>query len=89
VLKDQGTNYTEIEINDELQVYSDRVQRLSELLDTGRMTGYDTHPRFEEVKAVVQGEVLLLMDSAKQWLGGIKKGLVFVSSARKRRATSP
>ncbi len=34
-------------------------------------------------------EVLSLMESAEQWLEGIKKGLLSVSSARKRWVTGP
>jgi hypothetical protein len=75
VLKDQSTNYTVAEIDDKLQVYCDRGQRLSELLVTGWLAGYARHPRFKGAKAAVQGEELPLMKSATEWLYNIKKGL--------------
>jgi hypothetical protein len=34
-------------------------------------------------------EVLSLMESVEQWLEGIKKGLLSVSSVKKRQATNP
>ncbi len=71
------------ELDDELQVYRNSDQRLSELM-VGRLAGYGSHLRFDEIKVAVVEKVLSLMESTEQWLEGIQKGLLTVSSARGR-----
>jgi hypothetical protein len=89
VFKEKSLNYTLVKLGEELQVYRNRGQQLSILLTAGRLAGYANHPRFEDIKVAAMAEVLSLMESAEQWLEGIKKGLLSVSSVRKRQATNP
>ncbi len=58
MLEEKSTNYTLMELDDELQVYRKEGQRLSELLMAERLARYANHAQFKEIKVAVMEEVL-------------------------------
>ncbi len=62
-----------MELDDELQVSHNSGQRLSKLT-VGRLTGYGSHLRFDEIKVAVVEEVLTLCGEHRAMAGGHIKG---------------
>jgi hypothetical protein len=57
IIKDQSTDYTLDEVDEELDMLSKRGQQIRELLETGKKDGFGGHPEFEQVQRAVLGEI--------------------------------
>ncbi len=84
IIEDQSTDYTLDEIDEELDMLSQRSQQVKELLEAGKKNGFGGHPEFEKTQRAVLGEITAQVTGAETWLEKVRNDLYTAAVTTKR-----